>query len=271
MKKPLSKTSSPIDLAANGRQVSVEPGAHYPFEHLDSELPLGPYLPLEGNGDGGEPTPPSLPEEPVAKPEPLSWEKNINSSPDVTPKHSGDIFDDLDALGRTLDELLPSEKVLVSLEIRKPKKDEWFHCHGEIHTPVNIYENSAQEFHLVLPAVLESMEEVVKHVRLCLAVNYSGDPFVWPIPVPSPQKPHSSHVSAARAAEAAKAGWIRMAWKKAASCYEVYRRPGSEKEPLWPVEIKTASEMLRFVSKAGGFEIIDSIDHPVVRELRGLS
>ncbi len=219
--------------------------------------------------DGGESTPPSMEKAPAAKPESKPFEKRSESSKNVTPHPQGDIFDDLAALGRTLDELTPSEKILTGLSIRKPKRDEWVRCHGEIHTPVNLYQSTAGDVYLVLPSALEALESVTKHVRLRLAVTYTGEAFVWPVAVPSVRKPMPCHVTAATASEAAVEKWIRIAWKS--HDYEVVHRSINGKEPSWPTEITSASEMLRFVSETGGFEIIDSINHPVVRELRGLA
>lgn len=219
--------------------------------------------------DGGEPTPPSQEGEPITKPEPLNPQKNTSADPYVTTKPSGDIFDDLAALARTNEDLTPSEKVLTNLTIRKSKRDEWTRCHPNIHAVVNLYESSAtRDIYVVLPPALEAMEEVIKQVRLTLSVSNFGEVFVWPVPIPSLRKSMPCHVTAATAAERAVNDWIRIAWKS--NDYEVHRRVVRGSDPSWPSEISTPSEMLRFISKSGGFEIIDGPDHPVVRELRGL-
>ena len=220
--------------------------------------------------DGGEPTPPSREEEPIAKSERLADGDPTPAAANVTPEKVRDIFDDLAALARTPEELIQSEKILANLPLRKPKNDEWIRTHEEIHAVVNFYESSTKNSYLVLPAALDALEQVVKSVRLTLAVTYAGDPFVWPVSVPSVRKPVACHITATNAAETAKRKWLRIGWDPSKMDYDVRGR-GTGKTPEWPSEITNASEMLRFVSKTGGFEVIDSPNHPVVQELLGLS
>jgi len=233
-----------------------------------------PSGPAGKESDGVEPTTPSAGGEPIAKYEPSALENYTPSAGPVTPeiqkKEEGDIFDDLASLGRTLDELVPSEKLLVALPVRKPRKDEWIRCHKEIATPVNVYENKeTREYFLILPAALEAMEDVVRHVRFTLSVTFSGGAFIWPVPIPSGRRPHSAHISAHAGSEAATNQWIRIFWKE--NSYEVVHRRTKGKDPDWPEEIPDASAMLRFACKPGGIEVVDSLEHPVVKELLGLS
>ncbi|MCP5537744.1 MAG: hypothetical protein H7A51_16110 [Akkermansiaceae bacterium] len=200
--------------------------------------------------------------------EPLSTEDTSKNPTEVTPK-GGDIFDDLTALGRSLDEVVPSEKLLTSLPMRKPKGDEWVRCHPELVTSINIYENKdAREYYLVLPEFIEPLRDMVRHVQLMLAVNYAGVPFLWPVPVPTTRQSHHSYVSAFAAAEQAMKEWVRISW--GSGDWEVFRRRTAGNEPVWPQEISNASEMLRFASKSGAFEIINSMDHPVIKHHLGL-
>lgn len=226
----------------------------------------------EVKADGAELTTPSNEEEPIAKSEPLHVEEPTLSRENVTskvPAPARDIFDDLTSLGRTQEDLIPSEKLLALLEPRKPKKDEWVRCHEEIATRVSIYESSnTREIYLVLPELLEAMGDVVRQVRMTLAVNYAGEVFIWPVPVPIGRRAHRAHISAHAAAETASQHWIRIVWK--GNDYEVTRRKVHTIDPEWPAEIPDASAMLRFACKTGGIEIIDSMEHPVVRELLGL-
>lgn len=199
--------------------------------------------------------------------QPASTEEHKRPTENVTPEKR-DIFDDLASLGRPLDEIVPSQKVLTSLPVRKPKKDEWVRLHPEIHTNAYIYEVFEERgCYVVLPSVVEPMLDLVRYVQLSLAVNYKGNPFVWPVQIPTERNPHAASISAFAGADRATREWIRISW--GGKEYEVYRRRSAAAEPEWPTEISNASEMLRFASKAGAFEIIDSLDHPVVRRLLG--
>lgn len=218
--------------------------------------------------DDTELTVPSAEGCPSDKTEPQSAENTSKTPAQVTSK-DGDIFDDLNALGLSLDEVVPSQKLLTSLPIRKPKRDEWVRCHPEIATAINIYENKdTRECYLVLPSALEPINDTIRYVRLVLAVNYTGVPFLWPVPVPTERQTHHSYISAFAAAEQAKKEWIRISWGN--GDYGIYRRQSAGTEPVWPQEITNASEMLRFASKSGAFEVIDSVEHPVVKGLLGL-
>lgn len=230
----------------------------------DTNPPVGE----QQKSDGTELTVPSVEGCQSVETESLSNENTSKISEEVTPK-GADIFDDLAVLGRSLDEVVPSEKLLTSLPVRKPKKDEWVRCHPEIFACVNIYENKdARECYLVLPDVIEPLSDVVRHVRLSLAVNYAGIPFLWILPVPSDRQNHHSYISAFVAADRSTKEWIRIAWQE--GDYAVHRRRSAGSDPVWPREITDASDMLRFASKFGAFEIIDNADHPVVKHHLGL-
>lgn len=217
--------------------------------------------------DGVELTTPSVEGSLVDENQPTSAEDDTTDTDAVTSKKP-DIFDDLAALGRPIDEIVASEKLLTSLSVRKPKRDEWVRVHPSTHARVYLYEaRDENSNYIVLPAVVEPLLDVVRYVQLSLTVNYSGSAFVWPVPVPTERKPHRAHITAFTGAEKAMREWIRISWGK--DEYEVYRRSSAKIEPAWPAEITSASEMLRFAAKAGGFEVIDSLDHPVVRALQG--
>ena len=213
--------------------------------------------------DGTELTVPSVEGNRVDENQPASAENNIQNAVNVTPKKH-DIFDDLAALGRPLDEIIASEKLLTALPVRKPKREEWIRVHQTLFARVYVYEaKDERSWYVVLPNVVEALRDVVRYVQMSLAVNYVGTPFVWPVPIPAERKPYQAHISAFAAAELGGKEWVRITW--AGNDYEVYRRASAKVDPVWPTEITNAPEMLRFAAKAGGFEIIDSLDHPVVR------
>ncbi|MBX3742509.1 MAG: hypothetical protein KF712_16095 [Akkermansiaceae bacterium] len=221
----------------------------------------------EQKNDGTELTVPSVEGSRVDENQPATAVDDTRTPEAVTPKQR-DIFDDLAAFGRPIDEIVPSEKLLTSLSVRKPKRDEWVRVHPTIHVRAYIYEARDENAHyIVMPAVVELLLDVVRYVQLSLAVNYSGGTFVWPVSVPTERKPHRAHITAFAGAERAMREWIRISWGREE--YEIYRRSSAKTEPVWPDEITSASEMLRFAAKAGGVEIIDSLDHPVVRALQG--
>jgi len=247
-----TNTTSPLEDNNDGRHASDGEARHQ----------LG-----EQKNDGAELTAPSVEGNRVDENQPSSAKNDTQIAENVTPKKH-DIFDDLAALGRPIEEIVASEKLLTSLVVRKPKADEWVRLHPIIHARVYVYEHKDERsWYLVLPNIVEPLLSVVRYVQLSLAVNYSGSAFVWPVPVPTERKPHRAHITAFAGAEKAMHEWIRIHWGKEE--YEVYRRSSAKIEPAWPADIASASEMLRLAAK-GGFEVIDSLDHPVVRSMQGL-
>ena len=221
----------------------------------------------EQKNDGTELTVPSVEGSRVDKNQPASAVNDTKTPEAVTP-NPRDIFDDLAAFGRPIDEIVPSEKLLTSLAVRKSKREEWVRVHPTIPVRAYIYESRDENAHyIVMPAVVETLLDVVRYVQLSLVVNYSGSAFVWPVPVPTERKPYRAHITAFAGAERAMREWVRISWN--GQDYDIYRRSSAKVEPVWPAEVTNASEMLRFASKAGGIEIIDSLDHPVVRALLG--
>jgi len=66
-------------------------------------------------------------------------------------------------------------------------------------------------------------------------------------------------------ADYAKTCWVKMAGKRDLGAYEMFKARGDLGEPDWPD--KSLSELLRLAFK--GDRLIDSLNHPVLRELAG--
>ncbi|MCU0751483.1 MAG: hypothetical protein MUC40_00365 [Akkermansiaceae bacterium] len=199
----------------------------------------------------------------------LDPEENDTTTTSATP---ADIFADVAALGVSPDELIPSQKVLTVLPVRKPKRDEWVRCHTTLAATLNLYEDGEERAtYLVTPAALEAMGDLIKRVRLVLAVNYSGQFFAWPVAIPADVRANAWHASAFAAAEVAARSWVRVSAGNGQ--YDVHKRIANDgKLPEWPAEIPDVPTMLRFAfGKPGGGEVIDSTEHPVVQRLLGMA
>ena len=106
-----------------------------------------------------------------------------------------------------------------------------------------------------------------KPVRLytCLP-RVGGGIFLWPVRMPDDTgRDNAWHVSARKAAELGMKSWIRVQANMAMGSYDVMTSDHIP-EPEWP-DI-TFRELLRIAF--GGGRMIDSLDHPVVRQLSGL-
>ncbi len=199
----------------------------------------------------------------------------MNSEDPATAK--GDIFDDLENLSKTTEEIAPSERVLTSLTVRKPQRGEFVRCHPEIRATVNIYPDKENGLtYLVAPEALPALEAAVSGggVRRCqvtLTANYGGAFFVWEVPVPSDSRTNRWSSTAFQGCEEASRSWVRISADLGAGEYVLHRRTLNDaKVPSWPAEIVSASDMLRLAYGAGGGgDLIDTADHEVLRRLRG--
>ena len=154
--------------------------------------------------------------------------------------------------------------------MRKPKRDEWVRQHSKFTTRVNLYESSEdRSLYIILPEYLEPLADVSKYVEMSLTINSKGALFIWPVPIPTERKAYQAHIDAFAAATQARKEWVRTTWT--GNEYETVRRKSAMPEPNWPTEITSASEMLRFAAKSGSFEVIDSMEHPVIQEFLGVA
>ena len=162
-----------------------------------------------------------------------------------------------------------AEKLLVRVKVRKPSKQEYFRIHNgpDYRLPCAILEiKDEREVYLVTPDVLPVLAEDVRHVELRLCQNRQGIPFLWHVPMPSPDGlTNSWHESAREAAGLAEDSWIRMIAVMAEGGYSVYRATGTIPEPQWPE--KNFRELLQLAFKDG--KLIDSENHPIVQQLNG--
>jgi hypothetical protein len=100
---------------------------------------------------------------------------------------------------------------------------------------------------------------------LFAAVNRQGVLFVWPIRPPRADgRADEWNRTALEAAERATKGWVRVAANMTLGAYDVYEAPGQLGEPDWPT--MPFKELLRIAFRD---RFIDSLDHPVLRRLRG--
>jgi hypothetical protein len=109
-------------------------------------------------------------------------------------------------------------------------------------------------------------EGQLKQVRLQLTISRRGTLFIWPIPlvVDGRSMGRTWHESALKAAEIAKNKWLRIAADKSLSGYRVHLAEGEIPEPTWPHH--SFSELLEIAFEG---RIVQSVDHPVIRDLRG--
>ena len=163
------------------------------------------------------------------------------------------------------------KKLLTTVPVRKPHRQEWVRVHeGQDHhlTPAAIIELKEDgETYVLRPEVAQALGGEFSIVSIHLAINRQGVVFLWPVKLPGPDgRVLEWHRSAAEGAETAKARWVRVVANKSLGAYEIYETQSVIPDPSWP-ELPF-SEILKI-----GFRerTINSLDHPVIKQLRGLA
>jgi hypothetical protein len=104
-------------------------------------------------------------------------------------------------------------------------------------------------------------------VILYTAINRQGVLHLWPVKLPTPDgRVLEWHRSAAEAAELAMRKWIRLRANMSLGAYDVFDAEGVIAEPEWPA--LSYRKILKIAFGAG--RLVDSLDHPLIKRLRGL-
>ena len=162
------------------------------------------------------------------------------------------------------------EKLLTIVPVRKPNKEHWSRVHpGEDYRLDTLILELKEESESYLLAKslheLYGSEPTIRAVTIFTAIARNGDAFLWPIPLPSPDgKDNDWHRSAREAARLAMERWVRVTSSRSLGAYETTITRAELPEPNWPN--KSFQELIDIAFRD---RMIDSIDHPVLKRLRG--
>jgi hypothetical protein len=164
-------------------------------------------------------------------------------------------------------------KVLLSVAVRRPDRSWWVRSHPSedfrIQTAVLELksERGGSETYLVAQPLWPELaaEPTFKLKLLATAVNRQGTCFLWEANLPRPDgRSDEWGRSALEAMNMAKAGWVRVIANMDAGAYDVLLATGQIPDPEWPDV--TFSHLLRVAFKE---RLITTLDHPILRRLRG--
>jgi hypothetical protein len=159
-------------------------------------------------------------------------------------------------------------KLLKTVPVKKPGRQDFIRVHSDpayrgIFSMIILEED--RETYLVagVGMAVELAGEAI-NVTLHTAVNRQGVTFLWPVRLPDADGRDLEWYRSAReaAAEATK-GWIRVTADKNLSAYQIFAAEITA-EPKWP-EV-SFQELIRIAFRD---RLITSLDHPVVKRLRG--
>ena len=160
------------------------------------------------------------------------------------------------------------KKRLVTIRVRKPDRQSFFRVHpGEAYriNTVLMKSNEERELYVVSRDLWSEVPGEVVPKVLFTTITRQGAVLLWPISLPKEDGRHDDWSrSALEAAQLAQSKWIRIASNMDLGAYDVFEATGDIPEPVWPdMEFR---ELLNIAFKDNR---IESLDHPVLRRLRG--
>lgn len=185
---------------------------------------------------------------------------------------AGSVFDNLDAirLSPQVAAMGDVKEVLGHVPVRKPSRHEFVRVHpdADMHLATGVFiDREERETFFVAPELRPELAGELKAVLLVVTITRQGVVFLWPVPLPDESGRQTAWAETAReACELAKTNWVRMVADMSLGAYRLYEAEGQLSAPVWPD--KSLSELLKLAFKNS---IIDRIDHPVIKRLRGLS
>jgi hypothetical protein len=166
-------------------------------------------------------------------------------------------------------EAIGVKKALLTVPVRKPSQ-EFVRVHPDenFSLPTTILEVKAdREIYLIAPALRDALaaESAMSVRMLFTTISRQGDLFLWPVRLPGASgRADNWSRSAMEAAELARKSWVRVQAKMSLGAYEVFQATGDLPEPDWPA--LSFGDILKIAFKD---RLIDALDHPVLRQLRG--
>jgi hypothetical protein len=176
---------------------------------------------------------------------------------------------DLSALRRpqNFEANLGVTKRLVHVPVTKPRKT-WFvrtRPGAEWRDQVSmIVLKEEGESYVVNPNLAADLPDDVTHFTLATAINRHGTVFLWPLREPNSSRQDSWADSNLAACARAETHWLRLNANMRAGAYDVFEATAKLLEPEWPDATFEQLFQLAFRDR-----VIDSIDHPVIRQLKG--
>ena len=162
------------------------------------------------------------------------------------------------------------KKLLTTVPVHKPNPQDFVRVHPSpdyrMSAPVIELKDDREEYIVAKDLVPELVGEFVSKT-LFTAINRQGVAFLWPVRLPDPDgKDFEWWRSMREAATLATTQWTRVKANKHLGAYEMFVAESVMSEPVWP-----EASFQDLVKLAFRDRLIDSLDHPVIKRLRGLT
>lgn len=188
---------------------------------------------------------------------------NTNTDANLDPYDLGNL-----RLTQSFAETAGVRKLLTTVPVHKPNKQDYIRVHPNPayreNFPVIELKDDREQYIVAAALVPELVGEFVS-TTLFTAINRQGVTFLWPVRLPDPEgKQVEWWRSAREAAELAMSKWIRVKANMSLGAYEMYIAGSAMSDPVWP-----ELEFQDLIKLAFRDRVITSLDHPVIKRLRG--
>jgi len=198
--------------------------------------------------------------------------KAVDHSNDPNPKPEAPDPFDLESLrlNASFIETAGVKKLLTTIPARKPNPQEFVRVHSSskyrADFPMIDLKDEGEDY-LVRPEIVPELAGELVSKTIFTAISRQGVVFLWPVRLPAPDDRKSEWLRSQReAAETAMTRWMRMKSNRSLGAYETFVAKSVIPEPEWP-ELPF-QELLRIGYRD---RMITSLEHPVVKRLRGLA
>ena len=160
-------------------------------------------------------------------------------------------------------------RAVVTVPVRKPSPQDFFRVHpGEewrLDTAL-IHIKADREVYLVDPSMWPLYPNECKPYTIYTTIDRRNVITLWPVRLPDDNgRLDDWNRSAHEAAQLATEEWVRLSADMALGAYRIDVAVGEFPEPVWPSEVNF-SDLLKIAFKG---KLIEDLDHPVLRRLRG--
>ncbi|MGE0766245.1 MAG: hypothetical protein AB7L90_07245 [Hyphomicrobiaceae bacterium] len=160
-------------------------------------------------------------------------------------------------------------RALVTVPVRKPSAQDFFRVHPDENWRLDtalIEIKADREIYLVDPAIWPLFPNECKPRTLYTTIDRRNVLTLWPVRLPDENgRLDDWNRSAHEAAQIAMEKWVRMSADMALGAYRIDVAVGAFPDPVWPTDV-TFADLLKIAFKG---KMIEDLDHPVLRRLRG--
>ena len=160
------------------------------------------------------------------------------------------------------------KKVVTIVPVRKPSNQSFVRVRSgeDWRFPAAILQLKEDgECYLVMPQLYAELAQEVRPKMLYAGITRDGNIFLWPVNLPGEDgRLDAWSQSAHTAAAMAENRWVRLVANRTVGAYDVMEATNLVEEPSWPD--LTFKEIINLSFKD---KLIDTLDHPIVKRLRG--